>query len=66
MFQHELGEYTKIDRTIRSNEESAILYRWRFGQMILRERDGKKQLPNGRLKNMPSRVIVGSARSSIG
>ncbi len=48
---HAAEQYSKLDGAIRSNETTAIVYRWRFGQMLLKEREanGGKKLPTGRL-----------------
>ena len=43
-------EYRELERSIDACEGDAIRCRWRFGQMMLAERQGKGRLPNGRME----------------
>ena len=49
-------DYVALEATIGGLEEIAILGRWEFGRALLAERNGKKQLPNGRLAEVAKMI----------
>jgi hypothetical protein len=44
--------YLKLERTIASDERGGIMHRWNYGRLLLEERAGRQQLPDGMIKDL--------------
>lgn len=46
------SEYLKIERRIAADERGGIMHRWQYGRALLKAKAGRKQLPDGLIRDL--------------